>query len=274
MKNFEVRHHGARISCRTRGRGDPVLFLHADFVDSRMWDGTMSALEGTWSMTSYDKLGYGASERAPGPMCRRRELADVMDAVGTAPVHLVGCSNGGLQALDYALEHPGRVRSLCLVNSPPSGFIPQGVPPPELLAMMRASSEGRLEESNELQIRIWFDGPRRAAPSLDTKRVEARALAKEMNRVVVMNGTFPIADMQPLDPLSPPAIERLGEVKVPVLVVSGALDYDETKRASRIVAEGIPGTRQAEMAGCAHVPPLEDPKGFSGLLERFLSTVA
>jgi pimeloyl-ACP methyl ester carboxylesterase len=273
MEGFEVKHRGLRISCRKGGRGDPVLFLHADFVDSRMWDGTMSRLEENWSTAAYDKLGYGSSERAPGPLCRRKELADVMDALGTEPVHLVGCSNGGQQALDYALEHPDRVRSLCLVNSPPSGFALQGAPPPELLEMIRASSEGRLDEANELQIRIWFDGPRRATSSLDPARREARAAAKAMNRVFLMNGTFQIADMQPLDSLSPPAIDRLREVNVPVLVVSGALDYDETQRANRILAEGIPGARLAQMEGCAHAPPLEEPTGFSELLEGFLSSV-
>lgn len=271
MENFTVTHRGSRISGRRGGRGDLVLFIHADFVDSRMWDWTMSRLAAKRSVAAYDKTGYGASDRASGPMCRRMELADVVDAIGTAPVHLVGCSNGGQQALDYALERPGRVRSLCLVNSPPSGFVLRGAPPPELLEMMRASGEGRLDEANELQTRIWFDGPRRDPASLDAARLEARARA--MNRIFIDNLTFPIADLEPLDPLSPPAAERLGDVAVPVLVVSGALDYDETRRASRLLADGIPGARFAEMEGCAHVPPLEDPRGFADLLEGFLSSL-
>lgn len=271
MERYEVAYEGRKISCRRGGRGDAVLFVHADFVDGGMWDGTMSALEGKWSVAAYDKLGFGASDRAVGPMCRRRELAAVMETLGPAPVHLVGCSNGGQQAVDYALERPDRVKSLCLVNSTPSGFAPRGDAPPELLEMIRAMGEGRLEDVNELQIRIWYDGPRRAAGHAVAKKSEARELARRMNRVFVMNGTFPVADMSPLDPLSPPAIGRLGELRVPALIVSGALDYDENRRAGRILAEGIPGARFAEMEGCAHVPPLEEPERFSAILGEFLA---
>jgi pimeloyl-ACP methyl ester carboxylesterase len=274
MKTIDATHRGRRISCRTGGKGEGIVFLHADFVDGRMWDGVIASLEGAWSTTAYDKLGYGFSDRAPGPLCRRRELADVLQAIGGRPAHLVGCSNGGQQALDYALERPDRVLSLCLVNSAPSGFAPEGEPPRELLEMLRASSEGRLDEVNELQTGIWFDGPRRSADSMDDERLAAREKVKSMNRIVVENGTFPIADMNPLDPLDPPAIRRLGELRVPVLVVSGELDYEENRRASRILAEGIPGARLVEMAGCAHVPPVEDPSGFARMLEEFLSSVA
>ncbi len=271
MKTYYVSHRGKRISCRSTGAGDAIVFLHADFVDSRMWDAVIKGMEGRYSITVYDKLGYGQSEKAPGPMCRRKELEDVLESVGTGPVHLVGCSNGGQQALDYTLEHPLRVRSLTLVNSSPSGFQPQGEPPAELLEMIRASQEGRLDDANELQIRIWFDGPSRRPESLDAHRREARGLAKAMNRVVVENGTFAFADMNPLDPLVPPAIRRLGEIRVPTLVIDGALDYAENRRASRILAEGIPGARMVEMKDCAHVPSMERPEAFTALLEEFIS---
>ncbi len=273
MKTDYATHMGKRISCRSTGAGDKLVFLHADFVDSRMWDSVITRLESRYSISAYDKLGYGLSEKAPGPLCRRRELADVMESIGAGPAHLVGCSNGGLQALDYALENPKRVRSLTLVNSSPSGFQPVGEPPAELLAMIRAFQEGRLDEANDLQTRLWFDGPSRSLESIDPRRLPARESAKAMNRIFLENGTFATADMNPLDPLDPPAISRLGEIRVPTLVVSGALDYGENKRASRILADGIPGARFVEIKDCAHVPPLEAPAEFTKILEEFLGSI-
>ena len=273
METSYALHRGRKISYRSVGEGEKLVFLHADFVDSRMWDGVIAVLKNRYSITAYDKLGYGFSEKVPGPLCRRRELADVMESIGGGSAHLVGCSNGGLQALDYALENPGQVRSLTFVNSTPSGFQPEGEPPAELLAMIRASQEGRLDEANELQIRIWFDGPSRAPASCDRRRLAARESAKAMNRTFLENGTFAAADMNPLNPLDPPAMIRLGEIRVPTLVVSGALDYEENRRASRILADGIPGARFNEMKDCAHVPPLEAPEAFGRILEEFLPTV-
>ncbi len=266
----QVVHQGRRVAVRREGSGgETIVFLHAGFVDSRMWDGVVERLPDRYTVVLYDKLGFGASDRAPGPMCRRRELSDVLESVGPGPFHLVGCSNGGQQALDYALENPRSVHSLTLVNSPPSGFQPEGAPPGELLEMFSALQEGRIDDANELQIRIWFDGPSRSPEHPDGVRRAARTLAKQMNRIFLDNGTFMTADMNPMDPLDPPAIRRLGEVAVPALVVSGSLDYAENRRASRTLAEGIPGARLVEMDGCAHVPSMEEPESFTALLLEF-----
>lgn len=171
------------------------------------------------------------------------------------------------------MEQPELVRSLTLVNALPSGFDFEGAMPPELLAMMSAAARGDTVAASELQIRIWFDGPARIPSSLDDAQREARAEASQMNRLFVERGTFAIADAVPLDPLVPPAARRLDEIHVPTLVVSGGLDYAESRRASKMLAEGIPGARLAVMNDCAHVPPLEAAERFSAMLAAFLLDV-
>jgi len=53
------------------------------------------------------------------------------------------------------------------------------------------------------------------------------------------------------------------------LVVDGIHDWSENRRASRLLAEGIPGAKWIEMEG-GHAAPLEDPAGFAELLLREL----
>jgi pimeloyl-ACP methyl ester carboxylesterase len=272
MKSFIETESRARIFVEVSGEGEAVLFSHADFVDGRMWDAVRASFGDERRTASYDKLGYGRSDAATGPVCRRRELEAVIRGLGLAPAHLVGCSNGGQAALDLALERPELVRSLTLVNSPPSGFEPEGSPPAEILEMIEASQKGDQEAASELQLRIWFDGPSRLPDSLDPAKLVARSEAREMNRIFVERGTFWTA--QPAEPLDPPALSRLGEIRLPVLVVSGSLDYSENRRASRLIAESIPGARFVEMAGCAHVPPLEAPQEFAAILRGFLESIA
>jgi pimeloyl-ACP methyl ester carboxylesterase len=259
---------GLRIE--TRGRGERVLFVHADFVDGGMWSTVMDALAGEYAVACFDKRGYGASAPAEGPVCRRRELEGVLRSLGPEPVHLVGCSNGGQASLDLAMEQPGLVRSLTLVNATPSGFQLEGAPPQGLLEMLAAFERGDQETASELQLRLWFDGPRRDPGQLDPRRRAARAEAGRMNRRFVARGTYAIADAAPLDPLEPPALGRLAEVRLPVLVVAGALDHPEVLRAAQVLAEGIPGARSVSMEGCAHVPPLEAPEAFAATLRGFL----
>jgi pimeloyl-ACP methyl ester carboxylesterase len=253
--------HG-RIHAESEGTGPAIVFVHADFVDGRLWDGLRARLPG-FRTVSYDKLGYGRSDPATGPVVRRRELAAVIDALGLGAVHLVGCSNGGQQAIDYTLEHPDRVLSLTLINSSPSGWAPQGEMPPLLLEMFAAVQRGDLDATSELQLRIWFDGPDRDKPAFPDSLKQARELAGVMNRIYVGRGTFFVADAAPAEPLAPPALGRLGELKLPTLVIDGRHDWAENRRASQLLA-AIPGARLVEV-DAAHVPPLEDPSGIAQL---------
>ncbi|HET7838856.1 MAG TPA: alpha/beta fold hydrolase [Rectinemataceae bacterium] len=252
--------HG-RIHAETEGAGPAIVFVHADFVDGRMWDGVRSRLSARHLTVAYDKLGFGRSDPAAGPVPRRRELGAVAEALGLEAFHLVGCSNGGQQALDFALEHPQRVLSLTLVNASPSGWQPQGEMPPLLGQMFAALPAGDMDAASELQLRIWFDGPDRDRASFPRAAQEARSLAAVMNRSCVERGSFFLTEAQPLEA---PALSRLAEVKAPTLVVDGRWDWSENRRASRILAEGIPGARRVEV-DTGHVPPLEDPDGFARL---------
>ena len=260
--------HG-RIHAETAGQGEPILFIHADFVDGRMWNAVRDQLADRFLVATFDKLGYGRSDAAVGPVPRRRELKAVVDALDLGPLHLVGCSNGGRQALDFALEYPHLVKSLVLVNAFPSGWEPAGAPPPLILAMIEAFQRGDLPAASELQLQIWFDGPDRSPPSSDGLQA-ARAEAALMNRVFVDRGTFFVADGIPLEPLDPPALGRLAEVGVPTLVVDGRFDWPENRRASKILADGIAHSRLIEAEG-AHVPTMEDPLAFAQLMAGFLT---
>jgi len=268
MERFE---NGIRIE--EMGEGQTILFVHADFVDGGMWKPVMDRLSPRYRVVSFDKRGYGRSEPATGPICRRRELETVLRSLGVESVHLVGCSNGGQSALDLALERPELVRSLTLVNSTPSGFEMRGPPPPELLEMIAAMTRGDVDATSELQIRIWFDGPSRGVADMDEARLAARAEASRMNRIFVERGTFLATGGAEAESLDPPAIGRMGEIRQPTLIVSGELDYSENKRASIIMAEGLPGARVLKMPGCAHVPPMEEPESSAGALADFIDSL-
>ncbi len=267
MERFEK---GIRIE--EMGEGETILFVHADFVDGGMWKPVMDRMSRRYRVACFDKLGYGRSEPVSGPICRRRELEAVIRSIGGTPLHLVGCSNGGQSSLDLALERPELVKSLTLVNAPPSGFEMQGAPPPEILEMIAAMTRGDTAATSELQIRIWFDGPERATGGFGESKLAARSEAARMNRIFVERGTFLATGGADADPLDPPAIDRLGELRIPSLIVSGDLDYSETKRASLLMAELIPGARLRKMGSCAHAAPLEEPESFAELLSDFIET--
>lgn len=258
---------GASIYTESAGRGDTVVFLHAGFLDSGMWDAQFEALSRTHHVVRYDQRGFGRSDPAAGPVARHTELAAIFEALGISQAAIIGCSQGGTAALDFALAHPEKVAALVLVSAAPSGFQMQGEPPADLMAMFGAAQQGDLARVSELQIRLWIDGASRQPDQVDA---ETRAYAARMNRIAVERGTFFVADAQPPNPLDPPAAQRLGEVKSPVLVIAGGLDHPELLRAADVLAAQISGARKLVIANAAHTPNMERPDDFTRALLDFL----
>lgn len=258
-----------RLFFEDSGGSKPIVVLgHAAFLDSGMWDAQWALLAARYRVIRYDMLGYGRSDLARGPRCRRRDLYRLLQHLGAARAHMVGCSMGGEIALDLALEHPELVESLTMINSTPSGFQTQGAPPRYLFEMIEATQRGDIDRASELQLRIWVDGPKREPEQVDAG-VRSRAAA--MNRIFVRNGTWGVADMQPLDPLTPPASGRLGDVHVRALIITGALDDDEILRAAGLLTAGIAGAQRVDIPDSAHVPSLERPAAFNAALLAFLA---
>ncbi|NLF50540.1 MAG: alpha/beta hydrolase [Leptolinea sp.] len=258
---------GGRLYYESAGDGTPVVLSHAGFLDSRMFDEIWEPLAAGYRVIRYDMRGFGKSDPVAGPVCRRDDLARLLDHLGITQAHLVGCSIGGELCLDLALEHPGLAKSITLVNSTPGGFDMQGEPPRYLFEMFDAVQNGDVVRASELQICIWLDGMYREP---DQVNEGLRKKALEMNRLPVERKTFFIADMQPANPLTPPAVTRLQEVKCPALIMAGSLDHPEVLRAASEMAEHIPAAKQVIMDGCAHVPLFEQPDVFLSHLQNFL----
>lgn len=260
--------NGSTVYYEVAGEGPTVVLGHAGFLDSRMWDDQWAALAEHYRMVRYDMQGYGESSPASGPVDRRSELHALLQHLEIERAHLVGSSLSGATFLDYALEHPARVASLVTVNAAPSGFDMQGEPPRYLMEMFEAGQQGDLDRASELQLRIWLDGMYREPDQLDAT---LRQRAAAMNRIPVQNATWFVADAQPLNPLDPPAVTRLGEIACPSLIIDSTLDHPEVQRAAAEMARLIPQAQRATIADAAHVPNMEQPAEFNRLVLNFLS---
>ena len=71
--------------------------------------------------------------------------------------------------------------------------------------------------------------------------------------------------------LAPPALDRLAEIAVPVLVLTGGLDLDTVQDAAERVVSGIAGARRIDWPDAGHLPSLEQPAAFLDVLSDWVA---
>ena len=112
-----VNRPNARIWWDQSGAGDPILLIMGHAYGADMWHRTAPELAASYRVIRFDNRGIGRSSDPPGPYPVQLMADDalaVLDAAGAASAHVYGVSMGGFIALQLALGHPGRVRSLTL----------------------------------------------------------------------------------------------------------------------------------------------------------------
>jgi 3-oxoadipate enol-lactonase len=67
--------------------------------------------------------------------------------------------------------------------------------------------------------------------------------------------------------------DRLGEIKVPTIVIVGEQDPGTPVAASRVIAENIKGARLQIIPSAAHLSNMEQPEAFNQALGSFLAEV-
>jgi pimeloyl-ACP methyl ester carboxylesterase len=248
-------------------QNETLVLSHAGFVDSGMWDAQWDAFTERYRVIRFDMRGFGKSDPVQGPVTRRQDLYNLLTQLGVKRAHILGCSMSGEIVIDFVLDHPEIASSLIVVSGTPSGFELKGEPPRYLMEMMEATKKGDLDKASELQLRIWIDGPFREPDQVDPK---VRQHAAVMNRIALKNGTWAKADSQPLNPLDPPAVGRLKSIRIPTLIVAGALDDPEILRGADYLTSEIPNAKKVVISNAAHMPNMEKPKEFNQAVLDFL----
>ena len=192
----------------------------------------------------------------------------MLDALGIGRAALVGNSRGGMIALDTAIEAPDRVVAVVAVAAGISGFDGEATPAEqELFERYRAVDTAEPFDAAALtafEVGVWADGPGQA-PGRAPAAVRERLY--EMNLPLNAIGRVKGRDID----LDPPAIDRLAELRCPVLAVAGRLDFTETVQAAeRLVAEA-PDARALVWDDVAHMIGMEQPDRLAAAIAEFLA---
>src|ERR1700710_247463 len=117
-----------KIFARAGGQGPPLLLLHGYAETNVMWHAVAPALAEHFSLVIPDLPGYGWSavpESGDGhaPYDKRsmaNAMVEVMEKLGHVRFRLAGHDRGGRVAYRLALDHPGRLSQLAVLDILPT----------------------------------------------------------------------------------------------------------------------------------------------------------
>ncbi len=262
------------------GAGTPVLLMHGglglDHTTLRPW---LDPLADDVELIYYDHLANGRSPYDGPPESLDHglwvETADVLRAqLGHEKMVVFGHSYGGVLALEYALRHPDRVAALIVSNAGPVFDYPE--------AIMANAKRKAADEAGFQAVVEALSGPvaddagagevfRRIHPlyfhDYDPARHDA-VLEDVQFRAVAMNrSTFhclPAFDVT----------DRLGEIAVPTLVLSGSDDWImPVEHAGDRLAAGIPNAEHVVFKESGHWPFVEETDRYLAVVREWLERV-
>jgi len=251
-----------RIHHRIDGRAGPwVTFITGIANDLTMWDAQVAALERGCRILRYDLRGHGGSESTPGDYTIDtlvRDLRTLLDSAKVEKTYLVGLGLGGAIAQAFAIAHPDRLL----------GLVPcccRARMVPDFAAMWHklrdTVKQNGLESIVEPTVQRWFSEDFKAAHPEVLEKIRRMIRGTTLQGYLGVTAAF----------LGLSVEDRLGEIKVRTLYVSGAEDkLGGPPELMKQLSEQVKGARHVSVPKAAHIANIQNPEGFNQVLEGFL----
>ena len=256
--------------------GRPFVLVHG-FTGSRDdWREVLPRLAARGRTVAPDLRGHGGSSN-PGESAAYSldhlvgDVAGFLDALGMEHIDLLGHSMGGMVALRLALDQPGRVASLLLMDTAAepiaegarrffevSGKIAREQGMEALHQMARSAAER--DPNRPASVRRYVE---RTGADRFWARIRAKQLSMDPEAFATLGPM--LADHHGV-------ADRLGEIRCPTTVLVGEDDRAFLKPAE-VLARGIPGARHVVIEGAAHSPQLENPEAWLAAVQGHLERV-
>lgn len=248
------------------GDGEPTFVLLHGFASSvYTWHKVVDTLARQGTVIVYDRIGFGLSARpltweGDNPYTRDAQVAQavgLLDMLSIDEAILVGNSAGGTIAAEITLAHPDRVSALVLVDA--AIYTGGGAPPfikpllrtPQMRHLGPLLSRSFLRQGGSLLDLAWHD------PSLITPE-DIAAYEKPLR---IENWDKALWEFTLASEVSD-LPERLDELTLPVLVITGDDDRIVPTEESVRLADELPDAELIVIPNTGHLPQEESPALF------------
>jgi 3-oxoadipate enol-lactonase len=262
------------LSYEVTGRGTPVLFIQGIGVAGSGWSTQTEGLKDAFTCLSFDNRGLGASMPCSGPITVEAMAEDalaLMDQLQWTSAHVVGHSMGGPIAVQLALNHPERVRSLSLMCTFARGSDGAKLTPWVLWMTLRTRL-GTKRMRRRAFLEMLY--PPEYLATLDQNAQDALAskIAPIIGRDLAVQPPVLMRQLQAL--AKHDVYTRLGELgRIPTWVISGAHDKIARPDSGERLAAAIPGASFECVEDASHGLPIHLVDRVNGKLREFLQKV-
>jgi 3-oxoadipate enol-lactonase len=252
--------NGLQIYYEVAGDGPPLVLIHANPFDHRLWLYQIARYSQFFRVVAIDLRGYGRSDKPVTPFTMHDLAADVLgvcDDLGIARAIFAGVSVGSGISMLIGLEHPERSAALVLVGGSTRG------PVANLSRIVE-----RLENAPDLGTYLLELVCGYVAPGFgdqptgrwllnlfieNAHNLSRRSIAQVFRARASFDMTSLVHAMQP-----------------PTLIING--EHDNSLEAARETASLIPGARHEMLRNAGHACCLEAPEAFDEVMSSFLAS--
>ncbi|MGO8971861.1 MAG: alpha/beta fold hydrolase [Myxococcaceae bacterium] len=263
---------GAMLTFTSLGSGQPIVFVHGNIADLRIWDAQRGPAFKAYQQVAYSRryhypnawTGNGSDYTEANNV---QDLVNLLRELHLGRVHLVGHGQGAQLAVEVALGHPEFVRTLVLVE--PEMAAAAAMEPDfgnftaeraQLYQQMETAL--RLEEAEKAG-RLLYDWASASTGAYD-------ALPPPLKGEVLDNAS--ILGFFLSAPPPPMPCPELASLKVPTLVVTGERTNPFFSAVGDAVAHCIPNAVRETVPLASHVVQRENADAFNAILVGFLTT--
>jgi pimeloyl-ACP methyl ester carboxylesterase len=263
--------NGIEIHYESVGEGFPVVFCHEFASNSRSFAAQVRHFARRYRVVTWNYRGYPPSSVPSDPAAYSQDLVvddlrGLLDSLSIAEAHIVGAATGSNVALNFAIGHPDRTRSLVVGGVGVGSFDRE----PWLAAAQEMADDIAGNGIDAIVRRVSTASQRRPLRTKDPKGWEEflailRELSPqgaELSMRGVMMKRKPVTELEAaIAALAMPLFVMVGDQDAPAFE-SSLFVYRKVRRAALAV-----------LPASGHDLPAEEPELFNRLVGDFLCAV-
>lgn len=251
-----------QLNYEQQGNGDPVILIHGLFGDLDNLKSISRSLSENYTVVNLDVRNHGQSPHCDDMSyeAMANDVIAIADKEGFDTFHLLGHSMGGKIAMEIALRHPRRVRSLIVADIAPVAYDARHSDIIDALSKIDVDSlEGRQQADDAL------------AETIDTKGVRQFLLKNLRKDNDKWFWRFNLKGLQDNYASLIGAPTSAGQYTGPVLFIRGENSDYVTEAHRDEIAQRFPRARPHTIEGTGHWLHAEKPEEFNQQVSDFLA---